>query len=41
MLQDGRASDRAVAFRERAAEGSLTISDLGFFSRDTQWRPPR
>jgi hypothetical protein len=41
LLQDGRASDRAVAFRERAVEGSLTISDLGFFSLDDMLRAQR
>jgi hypothetical protein len=34
LLQDGRASDRAVAFRQRPVAGSLTIHDLGFFQLD-------
>lgn len=34
LLQAGRASDRAVAFRARPPVGSLTIRDLGYFQLD-------
>lgn len=34
LLQDGRASDRAVGFRRRAPRGALTLRDLGFFQLD-------
>jgi hypothetical protein len=34
LFQAGRASDRAVAFRERPPVGSLTIRDLGYFQLD-------
>lgn len=34
LLQDGRASDRALCFRRRPPSGSLTLRDLGFFQLD-------
>lgn len=34
LFQDGRAHDRAVAFRQRPAPGALQVRDLGFFQLD-------
>ena len=34
LFQDGRASDRAVAFRERPVVGSVVLRDLGYFHLD-------
>jgi hypothetical protein len=34
LLQDGRASDRALDFRERAIAGTLRIRDLGYWHLD-------
>lgn len=34
ILQDGRASDRAVEFRERALPGTLRLRDLGYWQLD-------
>lgn len=34
LLQDGRASDRAVDFRERASAGTLRLRDLGYWQLD-------
>jgi hypothetical protein len=34
LLQDGRASDRAVDFRQRAAPGTLRLRDLGYWQLD-------
>lgn len=34
VLQDGRAHDRAVAFRDRPPAGALVLRDLGFFQLD-------
>ncbi len=34
LLQDGRASDRAVSFRQRSARGTLRIRDLGYWHLD-------
>lgn len=31
LLQDGRASDKSIAFANRPARGSITIRDLGYF----------
>jgi hypothetical protein len=34
LFQDGRASDRAVAFLRRPSKGSLSLRDLGYFRLD-------
>lgn len=34
ILQDGRASDRAVGFRERSPAGTVAIRDLGYWHLD-------
>jgi hypothetical protein len=34
LLQDGRAHDRALGFRQRPVEGALVLRDLGFFQLD-------
>jgi hypothetical protein len=34
LLQDGRAHDRALGFRQRPLAGSLELRDLGFFQLD-------
>ncbi len=34
IIQPSRASDRAVAFRERLPNGSVQIRDLGYFHLD-------
>ncbi|WP_165360599.1 IS4 family transposase [Candidatus Chloroploca sp. Khr17] len=34
LVQDGRASDRAVAFRRRPGPGSLSLRDLSYFQLD-------
>lgn len=34
LLHEGRASDRAVTFRERVVEGTLRIRDLGYWQLD-------
>lgn len=41
IFQDGRASDRAVAFARRPLDGSLTIRDLGYFHLDDMARDTR
>jgi hypothetical protein len=41
LLQDGRASDRAVEFRQRAAPGSLRLRDLGYWRLDDLVRDDR
>lgn len=34
LFQDGRTSNRAVAFHRRLPVGALTLRDLGFFQLD-------
>lgn len=34
IIQEGRAADRAVSFRERVAKGTLRIRDLGYWQLD-------